>query len=360
MGIKSRDSRVNTSFQIPDFCRDRSVFFLVIVAEVFVVLLLLADSDRGGFDWIRFAMLTLHVQWVCLASAALLCTFKNWLSGLSQWRAIAAAMAIILAMGLVVTIFGQKIMFGSGEIRWDAVVRQLAMTALIAALVLRYFYLQQQLVERSRSELSARLQALHSRIRPHFLFNSMNIIASLIPTQPDQAEKAVEDLADLFRASLKESDEQVTLTQEIELCERFMFIEKLRLGDRLKITWDLQADTNKWRVPQLCLQPLLENAVIHGIQGLPNGGEILVKVYESGATLKITIVNPVSDQPRKKSKGNQVALANIENRLQTIYGEQAKIFTRTSEAEFVAIMSLPRKRPQNGRPGRNRIKGNSR
>jgi two-component system sensor histidine kinase AlgZ len=335
----SQDDR---PFFLPNLCKDKSVFFLVLVSEAFVVLLLLADTGPYGFDWQRLGLLTLHVQWVCLTSAGLLCLFREPLSRLQSWQAVVLSLLICVLMGVVVSVMGQALITGSADFDWNRLGKHSAMTILIAGLVMRYFYLQQQLIISSRSELQARIQALHSRIRPHFLFNSMNIIASLIPNQPEQAEKAVEDLADLFRASLKQTEEKVSLHQEIDLCQRFMFIEQLRLGDRLRVSWDIQADTHNWQVPLLSLQPLLENAVIHGIQALPQGGEIQVRVYESEQTLKITVINPVATQMTKDSSGNQLALENIRDRLASLYGRHARVSVSQNDQEFICILSLPR------------------
>lgn len=337
----------NRPFFLPNLCQDKSVFFLVLVSEAFVVLLLLADTGPQGFDWQRLGLLTLHVQWVCLTSAGLLCLFREPLSRLETWQAVGLSLVICVLMGVVVSVLGQTLLTGSADPDWNRLGKHSAMTILIAGLVMRYFYLQQQLIIRSRSELQARIQALHSRIRPHFLFNSMNIIASLIPSRPEQAEKAVEDLADLFRASLKQTEEMITLQEEIDLCQRFMFIEELRLGDRLRVNWDIQANTRAWQVPLLSLQPLLENAVIHGIQQLPQGGEITVRVYESEQTLKITIINPVADHPVPESTGNQVALENIRDRLASLYGSQARVSISQNDQEFICILSLPRQGTKN-------------
>ncbi len=315
----------------------------MILAQLFVVLLTLSNTQNVLFDWYLFSIVTLYVQWVCLSSAGILCLGRHLLARMSNRTAGVVALVFCSGNGLLVSALGQGMVYGFDQVNPVLVARHTLITCLVAGLVLRYFYVQQQLIEQSKAELKARLQALHSRIRPHFLFNSMNIIASLIPTRPQEAEKAVEDLSDLFRASLHQSDELTTLEEEINLCQRFMYIEQLRIGDRLKVSWDIQADTNAWKIPQLSLQPLLENAVVHGIQKLQSGGTIIIKIYESDATLKITILNPKPPFVSKDtSKGNRVALENIENRMKSIYGEGARLSKHVTDDEFVCILSLPK------------------
>ena len=336
----------SSAFLLPNFCKDKSIFFLIIAAQTIVVLLALIDAGVRPFNWQRLSLMTLHVQWVCISSAAIICWFRQRLMKLSARFSILLTWCICVSVGFAVSAGGQVFVFDAFQAK--TVMLHTIMTGLIAALVLRYFYLQQLVIERSQAELRSRIQALHSRIRPHFLFNSMNSIASLIPTDPETAERAVENLSDLFRASLKETDEQISLKQEVTLAEQFLFIEKLRLGKRLLVQWDIQARLEKWRVPQLTLQPLLENAIRHGIQQRMEGGTIDIRIYESDKTLKMTIVNPLADKMTTGSHGhhgNRLALHNIEHRLQSMYGDKAKITATQTETEYVCILSLPRNQP---------------
>lgn len=325
---------------LPNLCQDKAVFFLVLVAQVFVVLLLLADPPAGAFiDWQRLAIMTIHVQWVCLVSAALICWTQPLISQLVPWKKLSVAYLICVGNGFLVSIVGQFLL-NSDSVSWIVVFRHGAMTMLIAALVLRYFYLQYQLVKQSKSELESRLQALHSRIRPHFLFNSLNSVASLIPVDPVRAERAIEDLSDIFRANLKNSTELVSLEQEIELCKRYLSIESLRLGDRLQHTWDVHADIKRWQLPHLTLQPLIENGIVHGIQRIAEGGVVSIQIHESASTLKITMVNPIPDA-EFKSAGNQIGVENIKNRLQAIFGDKASVQNSVRDSQYICILSIP-------------------
>ena len=209
-------------------------------------------------------------------------------------------------------------------------------------MVLRYFYVQQQLREQEQSELQARIQALQSRIRPHFLFNSMNIIASLISVDPETAESVVEDLSELFRASLNDAGNQVLLTEELELCERYVRIEQLRLGDRLRLAWDIGEYPDATKIPLLTLQPLLENAIYHGIQPLPDGGTIAVTLRYDRNVVSVRITNPLpSAEYRAQTQGNKMAVNNIRSRLNVLYNDAAEL---TAEAEgdvYVTMLRYP-------------------
>lgn len=325
---------------LPNLCQDKAVFFLVVVAELFVVLLLLADATYAAFDWQRLAIMTLHVQWVCLMSAALICWTRRFVVHMPNWKKLAVAYGWCVLTGFIVSLMGQYLQH-QAKINFSVVLRHTAMTMLVAALVLRYFYLQFQLIRQSKAELSSRLQALHSRIRPHFLFNSLNSVASLIPVDPVRAEHAVEDLADIFRATLKESFDLVPLGQEISLCKRYLSLEGLRLGDRLRVTWHEHADLTQWQVPQLTLQPILENAIVHGIQKMPEGGDIDVQLHDSDRMLKITVTNPLPAYA-EKSDGNQLGVENIQDRLRALFGDEARVQGMVRDQSYICIVNIPK------------------
>lgn len=324
---------------LPDLCRDQSVFFLILVAQLFVVLLQFANIAEK-FDWQRLALLTLHVQWVCLVSAALICMVRQYIRFRPYWLQLSVALFIALLNDFVVSVAGQYL-FSSTGFSLSVTLKHSLMTLLITSLVLRYFYLQQLLVRQSRSEAEARLQALQSRIRPHFLFNSLNTVASLIPVNPVAAEKAVEDLADLFRASLSDSSQWVTLKDELELCQRYLAIEQLRLEHRLRVEWQLALDPADWLVPQMSLQPLIENAVLHGIQQLPDGGIIEVSAAFKGDTLMVAVKNPVPATSTKVTKGNQMAVDNIRRRLLAMAGPEAALKLEQVDDSYYCRVIIP-------------------
>jgi two-component system sensor histidine kinase AlgZ len=191
---------------------------------------------------------------------------------------------------------------------------------------------QQQWRLEQASALQSRIQALQSRIRPHFLFNSMNISASLIPVDPDNAEAVVEDLSALFRASLNEAGNQVPLEHELMLCRRYLRIEALRLDERLRVEWQLDDLPRGLRIPQLTLQPLVENAIYHGIQPLPEGGTVRIEARYVDGVVHVRVTNPVPpegaltpDGRARATAGNGIAVQNIRTRLEALYGDSVRL-----------------------------------
>ncbi len=264
---------------------------------------------------------------------------------LSVLWATSIAYTLILLITLLYSVIAEMILYDY-EITpdgWARLVRNLMMAAIVSGMGFRYFYLTHQLRHQEQAELTSRIQALQSRIRPHFLFNSMNIIASLIPVDPDLAEEVVEDLSVLFRASLnKATGEPVSLEDEIDLCRKYLHIEGLRLDDRLKVEWQLEADPSDLRIPLLTLQPLLENAIYHGIQPLPEGGTVTVNLWSDDDKVDITITNPVSDKGSGHASGNRMALENIKNRMHMIYGPGASLTAEKLENRFVTRLIYPK------------------
>ncbi len=330
-----------SQFIVPELCNAPAISLLVIIGELLVLVLLFAGGPIG---WARFALMSLFVQWVALASAGVLCFSRAWLARLGLVPGAVLAFLLILFITLVVGIIADRVLVGSLDrgIDFTAIVGQLVISGIISALALRYFYVQQQLREQEQSELQSRIQALQSRIRPHFLFNSMNIIASLIATDPATAESVVEDLSELFRASLNDAGNQVQLTEELDLCERYVRIESLRLGDRLKLTWDVEETSKSVKIPLLTLQPLLENAIYHGVQPLPEGGTISVRLWYENEDVKVEISNPLPPaDTSSRSQGNQMALNNIRSRLNVLYGARAQLTTETRDGRYVTSLTYP-------------------
>src|SRR6201994_1893394 len=189
-------------------------------------------------------------------------------------------------------------------------------------------------------QATARVHALQARIRPHFLFNSMNTIAALTRTNPELAEQAVQDLADLFRANLNEQRNVLRLEEELEVAHTYQRIEELRLGERLNVDWKIDALPRDALVPGLMLQPLLENAIYHGIEPRPDGGTVTVTGDVAGRLITIVVRNPVGDV-RSQREGNRLALANIRERLGLLYGERGLVKSGRFDNEFIVTLRFP-------------------
>jgi two-component system sensor histidine kinase AlgZ len=214
-----------------------------------------------------------------------------------------------------------------------------AIAALISAALLRYLYVLELWQERVEAASKAQVDALQARIRPHFLFNSMNTIASLIRTRPAEAERTVEDLADLFRAALGSGDASGTLGEELDLMDHYLRIEKLRLGDRLRI--DIEADDlpREMPLPRLLLQPLVENAIYHGVQPLAAGGTVHIAGRRLPGGVEISIRNPLPPDAAPRRNGH--ALANIRARIEYHFGKRGELSVEPGGGEYTVTVRLP-------------------
>lgn len=315
---------------IPDLCSAQAVLLLVVVAELVALVLCIGSDGLRQFSWERFGGLSMFVQWTALLSAAVLCRLRTALQDWPQARAAAVGYAAVLAITAIASVAVQWLtgpLLGGSDWHFDywLLLGNLLTGAVLAGIALRYLYLAQQLRQRQRAELEARVDALQARIRPHFLFNSMNSIASLIGSDPSAAETAVEDLAELFRATLSQGSAAVTIADELALCRRYLSIEQLRLGARLRVEWRMEAVPADLPIPSLSLQPLLENAIYHGIQVRPDGGTIRIAGEYRDGWVRIAIGNPLPDGATVRHRGNRMALDNIAHRLQALYGGDAGV-----------------------------------
>ncbi len=331
---------------LPDLCAMRAVFNVILIAELAAFVLALAPLELTLAERAeRLGMISLFVQWCALLSCLALCLARPWLCRMNNRRAGLISYGLVLLVVLAVTELAYWLVFAPGygmSAQWHGhfLARNLLVAALIAGPVLRYFYVQHQWRTRLAAENEARLQALQSRIRPHFLFNSMNTIASLVHGDPDRAEAAVEDLADLFRAALGDGRKRIPLAEELALCRRYLAMEALRLGDRLQVEWALDDVPEDALLPPLLLQPLLENAVYHGIEPLPEGGTIRIEGTLTDGQITIRIHNPRAPGGGRRS-GNRLALDNIRERLQALHGTRGNLAVTASETGYTVELTFP-------------------
>ena len=333
-----------TAFFIPDLCATRPVLMMFILAELLVLVYALGASDLPRFDWGALALTSLFVQWVVLLSAGLLCACRPLLIRVSLPLGVFLSFVLILLVALVSSGVAMQVLspssYGADMGGWW-LARNLLVAAVFGGIALRYFYLQQQLRSREQAELQARIESLRARIRPHFLFNTMNSIASLIGSRPDAAEQVVEDLSELFRASLVESQNLSSLADELHLCELYLRIEQLRLGERLQIRWDIDEVARRCLLPPLLLQPLVENAVYHGVARLDDGGEVAISADYHNDGLRVSVVNPVPASAESTHAGHKMGLDNVRQRLDAHYGDAATINIDSSSNAFRVQLMLP-------------------
>ena len=332
---------------LPDFCGARTVFVVVLLAELLAVLLTLAQLPFHRQHLVELAMYSLFIQWAALCCIAILCIFRRHLNTLKGYQVGIISYLITQVTTLIVTELAWWVRhewavrdyFGHGLFA----LRIMGISAIVWALALRYFYVQFQLRQQIVAEAESRYQALQARIRPHFLFNCMNTIASLIRRKPSEAEQVVEDLADLFRVSLQDSQGQTTLKEELDLCRRYLRIEQLRLGNRLEVDWRLDGLPQQVPLPSLTLQPLLENAIYHGIERLPTGGRISIHGNAVPGQLQIHIENPLPGQEPGTAghRGNRLAQENVAQRLSAYFEKPGLLTADRQDGCYHVTVTIP-------------------
>lgn len=304
---------------------------VIVAAMSLAAALVNAAEPRGWME--ELIALSALVQPILLASLLLLAAADPWLHRLSYPYAIASLIAIELA------VTGLVYWFGLGAFRGpEALVRYWIFTLLVTGVLIGYFDLRGRALSPALSE--ARLQALQARIRPHFLFNSINAVLSLIRQDPRRAEQVLEDLSDLFRVLMADNRQLGPIGGEIALAKQYLAIEQLRLGERLQVKWDIADAPADALIPPLVLQPLLENAVYHGIEPRSDPGVIVIRIYRDRDEVHILLRNPYRQESERRS-GNRMALANIRERLALHFDAEASIRVTAAEDSYEVHIVIP-------------------
>jgi two-component system sensor histidine kinase AlgZ len=339
-GKKASIRHFPATHPLPDW-RNFGVMLRVLLggnALALVAALLLAP-DLAGWPG-RFVELAAAVEPWLLILLGLLSLLRDLLWRLPTRLGQAAVLALAGALAGALYLYAQSLVIGDSGSVGRAVLLAMAATLLLL------LYFQWRAAAFNPAQAEARLAALNARIRPHFLFNSLNAVLSLIRARPQQAEAALESLSDLFRAAMRDPAELVSLADEIELGRQYLELEGLRLGDRLQVDWQVAEVPLDLPIPPLMLQPLLENAVYHGIEPSAQGGVVRIAIDRTADALRIVIANPtVGDLPH--APGNQIALANIRERLSLYYDLEARLEIDSGKDHYEVRIFLPwRKNPR--------------
>lgn len=336
-------------FFLPDLCTPAMVFGIVLVAELVAIIMSLARYQTINGFWTDLGKSSLFLLWIGLGTALVLCQARPRLARMSVSSATIISLALILATTALVSeaTYWAGRLSGTGSLfatsHAEFLLRNLVASLIVGAMLLRYLYVSSQWKRNVEMEARSRIEALQARIRPHFLFNSMNTIAALTRSSPQTAERAVEDLADLFRASLRENRTQIPLREELEVARLYQRIEELRLGERLTINWDVEKLPMNLMVPSLIIQPLLENAIYHGIEPRADGGTVSIRGDVQGRRVHLSISNPLPPEvPPERRRGNRMALTNISERLELAFHGRATLDVRKSEGEYLVTLVFPR------------------
>ena len=328
---------------LPDFCSLPVLFTLLVTGALAATVVWLAAGDHR--DLSGYSVGILFVTWLALVIGVVLCLLRARLQRLPGHLPYLAAwllmMPIVGAASWMAHGLDEALQMGLVRDGAAAFVRDnVLIAALLGAAILRYFYVAAQWRLRLAAVSRAQVEALQARIRPHFLFNSMNTVAALIPLDPAAAERTVEDLAELFRAALGQHEQgDGTLGEELALLDRYLAIEQLRLGERLRVERALDDLPQAFPLPRLLLQPLVENAVRHGIQPLREGGVVTLRGERRGDAVVIEIANPLSSAPARGGNGH--GLDNVRRRVAFRYGPRAVVQAGAQGERYVVSLRLP-------------------
>lgn len=345
--LLAEPENLGNSDLLPNFCDSQVLLVVLLVAEALAIVLTLVQAPALTGIWVSLGKTSSFILVIALIDVAVLCFFNKHLQNLTI---IYRSLLLYLVLQLVtacVTILTEVALLTPGSylagesMLTQALIRNLSISLIVTGVMLRYFYVHHQNSLRQRGEALARIQALQARIRPHFLFNSLNTVASLVHQNPDKAEEAILDLAELFRSTLTKTS-NIALSDEIDIVNRYLHIEQLRLGDRLQVKSEISDAALNVFVPALLIQPLVENAVYHGIEPLPAGGTISITAHCNQNRLVIEISNPIDLKSiNRRQSGNQLALDNIRQRLALAYTDLAKMELSGSDSVFCVTLNLP-------------------
>jgi two-component system sensor histidine kinase AlgZ len=337
---------------LPDFCAPRAVLVVLLIVTLTALLLALSTAGFSSVFWGDLARNVLFLTWTGIAVCALLCASRQRIESQNALRGSMLALGMILALVAIISTIASWIMASTWlnpdgmlgaapDQHWVFMARNLLLGLIIGASALRYFYVAQQWRLNVESQALSRMNALQARIQPHFLYNSMNTIAALTRSDPARAEEAVQDLADLFRANLSEKRSQITLAEELESARIYQRIEQLRMGDRLRVRWEVHDLPMHALIPALTVQPLLENAIGHGVEQIPGGGEVIVEGSCSDGIVQLRMRNPLPPTQAAARSGHGIALDNIRERLTLLYGDKAAVTAGPEDGEFVVQLRFP-------------------
>lgn len=324
-----------------------SVMRLVLCTQALATILALAPGIQMD-RWVYFGLMSLLLQWVALLSLAILLAMQRWLQQMTLTVLSWIAVLVLLATTVLVSVLTVTLAPGVVPMDLEGLVMTWLRTAamivtagILAALAFQNHWRSRQLALRAQQ---AEHDMLRARVNPHFLFNSLNTAVTLLHNKPHEAENVLLDLSDLFRAALSETREH-TLLDEIRLTLQYLSIEQLRLGNRLKLVWDICPRAETARIPILALQTLVENAVRHGVERVTGDVTVTIKASASAEDVRVLVSNPLPSEAAD-TRGHRVGLAAARTRIQAMQPWPGTVNTREADGQFVAEIVLPRVRSE--------------
>lgn len=326
---------------LPNFRNLGVTLRILLISNIFALLQAILLANAWADVPLRIMQMATLLTPILLASLLLLWALQPQLKRLPYWHGVLAVNTLVAALTMVTYSLGSELFRSLDSYdRYFDMVRYILLSIMVCGIVLMYFRLRSRLLSHALHE--ARLQMLRARIRPHFLFNCINAVLGIVRAQPRQAETALEDMADLFRMAMSEAQDFVLLNQEIQLCKQYIALEQLRMGERLRVDWQIQDIPNDALIPPLLLQPLLENAVYHGIESLSQGGSINIVIHRNGNKLQFIVENPCAIRGENTPHaGNKMALENIRERLELLFDAEARYQVENSKDFYRVEITLP-------------------
>ena len=320
---------------LPDFRNLGTILRILVAVNLGAALVAFARAQQLSAVFAVWVEATGVVEPYLLLVLAVLWAASPWLARL-PFRAGAGLIALV-------TILAGRVVFAvmdpRGSLPEGTLLRWILFGLLAVGILLFYFRLRARALSPAITE--ARLQALQARIRPHFLFNSINAVLSLMRSDPRRAEVALEDMADLFRVLMRDNRDLTPLEDEVELCRQYLELEQLRLGERLHVDWNVKSMPADALVPPLMLQPLLENAVYHGIEPLSTPGTVSINLFLSRGVVHAILKNPYRATGGNHHSGNKMALANVRERLALHFDAEASLESRVGKDSYEVHIRIP-------------------
>ncbi len=339
LSTEARSASVPDRALVFDACHAGVVLRAVLFVELVLGVMLMFAAGNPN-DWLaRLALLTGAVLPATLAWLLAACSLKRILQGAREPLQYAAGVGLGTLAGLLASALLMLVLPEGSEPRWIA---GAASGALLSALLVAALALRAR--GRTPAATTARLTELQARIRPHFLFNSLNSAIALVRDDPAKAEALLEDLSDLFRHALVEQRDSATMADEVLLARHYLAIEQVRFGERMQVAWKLDPRADRARVPPLLLQPLVENAVKHGIEPSPLAGLIEVRTELRAARVVLTITNslpPRSLAGPQATRGNGIAQKNVRERLRLLHDVDCDFSAGVREGRYRVRISIP-------------------
>jgi two-component system, LytTR family, sensor histidine kinase AlgZ len=328
-------NQTGAGIRLPNFCNLGVMLRSLVLANLLVLAVAFARAPGLEGLWFEVLATAAFCEPALIVSLVAFCAARRALHAVRYAYAVAAIAVFEIVVARVLWEVAGQLLPDRRPIAFAQVAFLVMFTT---GMLLAYFDLRARALAPAIAE--ARIQALQARIRPHFLYNSINAVLSLIRTEPRRAERAMEDMADLFRVLMADNRMLVPIANEVQLARQYLAIEEIRLGERLKVTWRTESMPPDALVPPLLLQPLVENSVYHGIEPMDAGGQIDIEIGLAGGQIVMTLTNPFPGGGRHSS-GNRMAIVNIRERLQLHFDAEASMRSEVKDGTYKVTIRMP-------------------